>query len=84
MYDVEHQELFAAIRSGKTINTGVYGARSTMLAILGRMVDYTGQALTWKQAINSQQVLAPRATPWMRRRRPCPAATADIPLPSPG
>ena len=59
MYDVEHQELFAAIRSGKTINNGLYGARSTMLAILGRMVNYTGQALTWEQAINSQQSLAP-------------------------
>ena len=59
MYDVEHQELFAAIRSGKTINNGEYLARSTMLAILGRMVNYTGQALTWEQAINSQQSLAP-------------------------
>jgi myo-inositol 2-dehydrogenase / D-chiro-inositol 1-dehydrogenase len=59
MYDVEHQELFAAIRSGKTINNGVYLARSTMLAILGRMVNYTGQMLTWEQAINSQQTLAP-------------------------
>ncbi len=59
MYDVEHQELFAAIRSGNTINNGDYVAKSTMLAILGRMVDYTGQRLTWDQAINSQQKLAP-------------------------
>lgn len=59
MYDVEHQELFAAIRSGKTINNGVYLARSTMLAILGRMVNYTGQTLTWDQAINSKELLAP-------------------------
>ncbi len=59
MYDVEHQELFAAIRSGKTINNGEFLARSTMWGILGRMVDYTGQALTWEQAINSQQTLAP-------------------------
>ena len=59
MYDVEHQELFAAIRSGNTINNGLYMARSTMLAILGRMVDSTGQILTWEQATNSQQTLAP-------------------------
>ncbi len=59
MYDVEHQRLFDAIRSGNTINNGVYMARSTMLAILGRMVDYTGQALTWDEALNSQQKLAP-------------------------
>jgi len=59
MYDVEHQRLFAAIRSGNTINNGLYMARSTMLAILGRLVDYTGRALTWEQAINSRQKLAP-------------------------
>lgn len=59
MYDVEHQELFAAIRSGNTINNGEYLARSTMWAILGRMVNYTGQELTWEQAINSQEKLAP-------------------------
>jgi predicted dehydrogenase len=59
MYDREHQALFAAIRSGKTINNGHYMAQSTMLGIMGRMVDYTGQSLTWEQAINSKQRLAP-------------------------
>ena len=59
MYDKEHQKLFAAIRSGETINNGLYMARSTMWAILGRMVDFTGQPLTWEEAINSQQTLAP-------------------------
>jgi len=59
MYDREHQALFAAIRSGKTINNGRYMAQSTMLGIMGRMVDYTGRALTWEQAINSKQRLAP-------------------------
>jgi len=59
MYDVEHQRLFAAIRSGKTINNGLYMAQSTMMAIIGRLVDYTGNPLTWEQAINSKQRLAP-------------------------
>ena len=58
-YDVEHVKLFEAIRSGNTINNGHYMAQSTMLAIFGRMVDYTGQILTWQQAINSKQKLAP-------------------------
>ncbi len=35
MYDVEHKELFDAIRAGKTINNGNYMFTSTMLAILG-------------------------------------------------
>ena len=71
MYDAEHQALFAAIRSGNTINNGLYMARSTMLAILGRMVDWTGDVLTWEQAINSQQVLAPAIR--LRRRSAHPA-----------
>ena len=35
-------------------------ANSTMLAIWGRMVGYTGQAITWEQAINSTNVLGPK------------------------
>ena len=30
-----------------------------MLAIWGRMVAYTGQTLTWDEALNSQEVLGP-------------------------
>ncbi len=59
MFDVEHQELFAAIRSGKPINNGLHMARSTMVAILGRMVDYTGQVITWERALGSKQDLSP-------------------------
>ena len=82
MYELEHEALFAAIRAGKPINNGLYMARSTMLAILGRMVDYTGQAITWDQAINSKQVLAPRvrlgrrAADHARQGRPLPGGHA--------
>ena len=31
-----------------------------MLAIMGRMAAYTGQKLTWEQAINSTEVLGPK------------------------
>ena len=59
MYDLEHQALFSAIRSGNVINNGHYMATSTMLAVLGRMVNYTGQTITWEKAINSQEALVP-------------------------
>ncbi len=59
MFDVEHQELFAAIRSGKPINNGLYMARSNMLSVLGRLVDYTGQAITWEDGLNSKEDLSP-------------------------
>src|SRR5205823_2470293 len=46
MYQQEHNELFASIRSGRPLNNGEYMARSTLLAILGRMAAYTGQVIT--------------------------------------
>jgi len=64
IYQTEHDELFASIRSGKPINNGEYMAKSTMLAILGRMATYTGQQITWEQAMNSQEDLTPPSYAW--------------------
>lgn len=60
MYQTEHDELFASIRNGKAMNDGEWMANSTMIAILGRMVAYTGQTITWEQALNSNEVLGPK------------------------
>lgn len=54
MYDIEHQELFDGIRSGNVINNGDYMCTSSMLAVLAQMVCYTGQEITWEQAMNSK------------------------------
>ncbi|MGQ9504904.1 MAG: Gfo/Idh/MocA family protein [Thermogutta sp.] len=54
MYDVEHKELFDSIRQGKPINNGDYMFTSTMLGILAQMVCYTGQLITWDEAMQSQ------------------------------
>ena len=59
MYQQEHDELFASIRAGQPINDGAWMARSTMVAILGRMAAYTGQTITWDAAVQSQQRLGP-------------------------
>ena len=64
MYQVEHDELFASIRSGRPINDGVWMAHSTLLAIMGRMAAYTGQEITWDQAMNSQLQLVPDNLTW--------------------
>ena len=58
MTDVEHKELFEAIRARKTINNGHYMYLSSMLAILGQMVSYTGQQITWQQAVKSERSYA--------------------------
>ncbi len=64
MYVIEHQALFKSIRDGRPINNGHYMANSTMLAIMGRMCTYTGQALTWDQCFNSQERLGPAEYAW--------------------
>lgn len=60
MYQTEHDELFASIRSGKPMNDGEWMANSTMLAIWARMAGYTGQTISWDQAFNSVQSLGPK------------------------
>jgi len=60
----EHDELFASIRSGKPINNGEYMSNTTLMAIMGRMATYTGQKITWEQAMNSQENLSPDRYEW--------------------
>jgi len=59
MYDVEHKELFAGIRSGNIINNGEYMSHSTLMAIMGREACYTGQTITSEQMLNSPVALGP-------------------------
>ena len=59
MYQREHDVLFAAIRKGEPVNDGVWMAHSTMLALMGRMAAYTGQTVTWEQAMSSSENLNP-------------------------
>jgi len=64
MYQTEHDEMFAAIRSGTPINNGDYMSKSTMVAIMGRMSAYTGKTVTWKQAMDSTEDLTPSKYDW--------------------
>ena len=59
MYQVEHDELFASIRANKPMNDGEWMTRSNMLAIAGRMAAYSGQTITFDQAMNSTEMLFP-------------------------
>jgi len=65
MYDQEHVELFQAVRGERPrINNGSYMCRSTMMAILGREVCYSGKELTYDQVANSPQDLSPASYDW--------------------
>jgi hypothetical protein len=59
MYQQEHDELFASIRNNQPIYDGEWMTLSNMLAIMGRMVAYTGQTITYEEAFNSSEKLGP-------------------------
>ena len=61
MYQVEHNELQEAIRGDRpTVNDGDFMAQSTMMAILGREAAYTGQRISYDDALHSTTVLGPK------------------------
>lgn len=64
MYQNEHDALFASIRAGEPIHDGEIMCSSTLMALMARMSAYTGQAITWEQALNSQESLSPAAYEW--------------------
>ena len=73
MYQIEHDELFAAIRHGEVINNGDRMMNSTMVAILGRTAAYTGKRITWEDMIKSTLDLAPEETlKWDDKFEPTP------------
>jgi predicted dehydrogenase len=76
-YTQEHTDLIASIRSGSPYNELKTVAQSTMSAIMGRMSAYTGQELTWEQALNSKEVLMPENLAWDMK-------LPEPPLPVPG
>lgn len=78
VYQTEHNELFASIRQGTPINNGDYMAKSTLLAIMGRMATYTGQTVTWEQAMNSAEDLSPASYDWNARPPESPIAMPGV------
>jgi predicted dehydrogenase len=55
----EHEVLIDSIRRGRPINALRAVAESTLTAIMGRMAAYTGQEVSWEQALNSSERLVP-------------------------
>ena len=64
MYVVEHQHLYRAIRAGEFHNDGDRMVNSTLAGIMGRLSAYTGQEVTWEQALNSKIQLVPDNMSW--------------------
>ncbi len=59
-YQQEHQDLAASILGdGRYRMEADYGATSSMTAVMGRMATYSGNLVTWDEAIAATQRLAP-------------------------
>ena len=83
-YQQEHDNLFDAIRNGKAFNEAENGAKSTMTAIMGRMATYSGQEITWDQALNSQLALRPEAYSFDAKPPTTPDSDGRYPVAIPG
>lgn len=75
MYQYEHDVLFRSIREGRGHNDGEWMMRSTLMSIMGRMAAYTGQVVTWEQAMKSAEDLMPKTIAW----GPMPEPTVAVP-----
>jgi predicted dehydrogenase len=83
-YQIEHDDLFSAIRADQPFNETEYGAKSTMTAILGRMATYSGKVITWEEALASKLALTPEAYDWTARPPTVPDDQGRYPIPTPG
>ncbi len=85
-YQVEHDVLFKAIRSGEPVNNGDYMARSTMMGIMGQISCYTGEEITWERINNSDFAFSPKPEDCHDGMEPpvVPGADGSYPVPKPG
>ncbi len=64
MYQIEHDEFFAAIRKGERKADEEWVAHSTMMSLLGREVCYTGKQIKWDDFAASDHKLVPDDLKW--------------------
>ncbi|WPP50855.1 Gfo/Idh/MocA family protein [Catalinimonas niigatensis] len=84
-YQVEHDKLFATIVSGGELLTDAEnGAKSTMTALLGRMATYSGNVVSWDEALNSDMSLMPQTYSFDATPPIVPGPDGKYPVPVPG
>ena len=55
-----------------------------MMGVMGRMATYTGQVITWEQAMNFQEALVPDNITWATEPPVKPDADGWYPVAIPG
>lgn len=84
-YQVEHDELFAAIVKGEyKFADAENAAKSTLTAIMGRMATYSGQIIEFDAALNSQIDLMPEKLDWNASPKVLPGPDGLYPCAVPG
>ncbi len=83
-YQIEHNELHAAIREDKAVNNAYYGATSTFTAVLGRCSDYTGQPANWNEIWKLDYRTMPEKVTWDSKPPTMPGKDGQYLLPTPG
>jgi predicted dehydrogenase len=83
-YQLEHDAFFENVRTGGYRNDAEYAAYSTLMGVMGRMATYTGQVITWEQALQSQENLVPDHLTWDTEPPVMPDADGWYPVAIPG
>jgi predicted dehydrogenase len=83
-YQVEHDKLFASIRDGGVISDAENGAYTTLTAIMGRMATYSGQVISWDEAMKSELSLVPENLTWDSQPPVMPNEDGLYAIPVPG
>lgn len=85
-YQNEWDELIEAIRNNKPYNEAKRGVEASITSNLGRMAAHTGQEVTFDQALNAEQEMAPGIENWTMDSPPPVKSDKDgkYPVPQPG
>ena len=82
-YQVEHNELQAAIRNDTPLNNAYYGATSTFSAVLGRTATYSGKPQDYKKLLAEDFNLMPDNLTWESTPPVVPDKDGNYPIPMP-
>jgi predicted dehydrogenase len=82
-YQVEHDELHAAIRENKPLNNAYYGTTSSFCAVLGRLATYSGKQRNYEADLALDFRTMPETLGWDAEPPVLPNADGDYPPPMP-
>ena len=83
-YQVEHDIMFDSILQSRGQNDTVWGAKSTLTTIMGRMAMHSGQVMNLEEVLQSKRSLLPPDFSWDAKMPDMPDESGNYPIPLPG